>query len=101
MKLSYVLYTEDIIENVLWRWDYAGQEFDITSLSAFCPECKIRLIYDNRSVKSYYRCDRCDNTLFEFQGNRQGIYSHIFREIERRINTGEWLQKVKTDHITG
>ncbi len=85
-------YKQDGIDGVLWKWDYDGNTLAADGFSAFCPNCKKRLLYSYEGYNSKYYCDRCDEFRFIKRGNHEDIIANLYREIERRIHTEEWKE---------
>lgn len=103
-KPEFIQYTEDVLEGVVWRWSWSGNE--ISNLSCFCPACDATLIPE--SIMAVYAgdpnvsliCEQCppDNQSFgiSIQGRVVAqiacdpyvLEGKIKREIYRRIRTG-------------
>jgi len=89
-------YQEDEFFGVLWKWSglYSNE------LTGFCPNCKTRLIfqreyeYDGNGKTSLY-CETCGTKRATLEGDRQFALGIVWRQIERKINNGEWKQVVE------
>jgi len=98
-------YTQDEdIFGVKWSWSYIYGKMDPLSLTAFCPNCTNRLdTEDNwrrgRSGFIYPPITHvCTNCGFrrEHQHQRMELTDRVMKEIERRINSGEFLQRLSS-----
>ncbi len=99
-------YKTDEILGVQWVWNYHGAKLDGTELSAFCPnqKCKCRLDTESACAASggYYRVDEprlsfhCPNCGLkrDFDVDMDKLKRKVFIEIERRIRTGEYVQRI-------
>lgn len=92
------LYTEDYINDVVWRWGWSGDR--ITGLKSYCPRCdaqlvkavtEVRLSFDR--ISSLY-CENCKKFLTEIDAGNDHFYfeSAIRREIDRRVRTDLYKQ---------
>jgi len=93
-------YVEDEIFGVTWHWGYLGNSLDEIK-GAFCPSstCKCRLVQDsNFNARAYDAislvCERCGFKR-DFDCGRDELYRKVLREVERRINTGEFTKEVR------
>ena len=100
-------YVSDEIFGVIWRWRYIGNTIDHDSLAAFCPRSgcmnrlKIGLDPQNPNrPRDYYIfpesivCHRC-NFKHHFDCDGPTIERRVIDEIERLINTGQYVQRMK------
>lgn len=102
-------YVRDEIFDVLWVWGYRGTKLDQSELAAFCPkpDCRCRLDSKSGIVASggYYPVGEprfslsCPNCGFkrEFDRNESDLKRRVFLEIERRINTREYVERMKRE----
>ncbi len=74
----YIDYTEDIIDNIKWKWKYQFDQFDrryvIAEQKAYCPKCDSLL--RGKSIYSVQQteCIRCNFSIQE-----KNIYSDLSR----------------------
>ncbi len=93
-------YVEDRFLNLIWRWKFTKNGFPDTSLWCFCPECNTRVVVVYRhgragALGTSLFCETCGEEKFFVDGkDRDDIKGMISRQIERRINTGEWKDVV-------
>lgn len=94
--ITYRLYRTDTIFGVKWSWDYYGQKIDDESIHGFCPTCLTRLIikeeYYYGGPHDSFFCVRCNKSLIDSKEGKQQILLKVILEIERKLNTGEWLE---------
>ncbi|MFO7679549.1 MAG: hypothetical protein R6X34_05810 [Chloroflexota bacterium] len=91
-------YTEDYINNVVWRWEWWNN--GITDLKSYCPRCDAQLIIyvteDRRTFEhiSNLYCENCKKILMEIDVGNDQFYlvSAIKREIDRRVRTNLYKQ---------
>ena len=95
-------YVNDTIFGIRWSWNYRFDgTMDPTALIAFCPNrnCGHRLdVHDDYERASYMcylpislHCPRC-GFVQKFDCRLDGLQNRVAGEIERRINTGEYLR---------
>ena len=92
-------YTADHFFGVDWKWSYAWGDTP-SGISPFCPRCKTRLVIvdDWVAEKTILRCETCRTDLSTLDGKPHfAIDGTIGRQIERRINAGEWKHHIKRD----
>jgi len=92
-------YTSDIFHGMNWRW-YLDGNLHPHNLRCFCPEDSTRLVYSNDSLwerSATFHCETCGRRWGPIDGNQHDAIAMIERQIERKINTGEWKQVVE-DH---
>jgi hypothetical protein len=88
---EYKHYTEDIIQNVKWRWSWKGKE--ISDISPFCQSCDNQLVlkYDHINYKIDFICERCNKVVATItDANMYGEFDPVKREISRKIRTGDF-----------
>ncbi len=95
-----VLYKSDVVFGMLWRWPFITEEnLPSRDLWCFCPSCATRLIdklgFNGSEMTTNFHCENCGFISRKFIGNRDSALKTVIREIERRINTGEWKDKIK------
>jgi hypothetical protein len=104
-------YKTDEIFGIQWVWDFRGTKLDESELSAFCPKqnCKCRLDRDYAAMASggYFpvgeprfslSCSICGfKRDFEWDWDR--LKRKVFIEIERRIRTREYIQRMQQQQI--
>lgn len=97
---EFLTYTEDMVDGVKWRWNWAGKK--IVRFRAFCPVCDATLVYVREFGELLLVCERClsDGTHAPY-GERgkvvatsgltypEDVKDAAGREIDRRIRTGE------------
>lgn len=98
---SWMAYTEDIFDEILWRWEYSGKNPE--NLSPHCPDDDTVLDYPTgrRSLpdlmKEYttiFICKTCDKPL-TLEGTYKDIEEKICRQIIGNIRNGKWKQVVE------
>jgi hypothetical protein len=101
-QLDWHNYVNDEIFGVRWNWRYFGDKLD-DELSAFCPrqDCKCRLKSElNNNARfnpgKYYPpislvCSRCGFRQ-DYDIDLESLKRDVLVEIERRINTKEFLK---------
>jgi len=101
-------YKHDNIFGVNWIWGYYLNQISSESLGAFCPNehCQRRL-EEKDDINRWYgggyggvmpvtlHCPRCGFSK-SFDEDRQKLYYNVCAEIERRINTGEYIKAIRT-----
>jgi hypothetical protein len=89
-------YKEDEIFHVVWTWKNTPP-INPREISGFCPDCRTRLVYrtDVLDTETVFICDTCKSDLAKFDGDLHFALSTVWRQIERKINTGEWKQVVE------
>jgi hypothetical protein len=99
-------YTSDVIEDVTWEWKY---RLDLHSpvtlhLTAFCAkeECKCRLKVSEEYIKppvgypiarASVKCPHCP-FYKRFDCTQEELFQRVNLEIERRIRTGAFIQRL-------
>ncbi len=90
-------YREDTIFGILWRWDQIPPTMP-NGLSAFCPACGTRLVcnpfYQHTKSDSTFFCETCNRDIAKLDGDLNNVLSAVWRQVERKINTGEWKKTV-------
>ena len=98
-------YVSDELLGLVWHWRYARNEIQELSLSAFCPHCRHRLQpqqdADHRppgpkTAPVTLLCPHCGFKR-EFDSHFDQLKAKVIAEIERRLNTGEYRQRIDTD----
>jgi hypothetical protein len=100
-------FVSDQIFGVLWRWGYTGNSINDNVLSGFCPKqgCMNRLDIDFDSqnpnaaknfdtIPETMTCSRCGFKR-HFDCDRQTLQVKVIHEIERLINTGQYVQRLE------
>jgi hypothetical protein len=95
-------YINDEIFGVRWSWDYFGTRLDARSLTAFCPAISCRHRLDVRpnypaaisKLTISLSCPRCGFTR-DFDWDHDELRKNVLGEVERRLNTGEYLEAPK------
>jgi hypothetical protein len=86
-------YTEDEFFGVIWRWDS-------DETIGFCPNCQTRLVYNlgygYQGMETSLYCETCERTITKLDGNHQDVLGKVARQIEKKVNTGEWKQVVES-----
>lgn len=99
-------FVSDEIFGVLWRWSYSGNTILDYDLTAFCPRtgCMNRLEIEfdpqNPNIPRQYltipesmTCHHCGFKC-HFDCDRQTLQKRVINEIERLINTGQYVQRM-------
>jgi hypothetical protein len=109
---TYFNYREDRFQDIdwqwKWQWTYSGGTIDVDSICPFCPDDGMPMLtrFDEesaqmgQSVPFVAYCEHCKRT-FPLEGPRNFNYSEkelrgfIYRQIYRKLNTGEWRAVVE------
>ena len=93
-------YRQDILFNVRWKWNNIFGTMPSQPLSFFCPVCSTRMVYSENGYpeKTSFICETCHRTVATLDGDLDFALSTVARQIERRINTGEWKDVVVHQH---
>jgi hypothetical protein len=107
IQIDWHNFVSDEIFGVLWRWDYYGNTINDRSLTAFCPRpgCMNRLESEldpanpNFGRQHYgfpetMTCHRC-GFKHHFDCDSETVRRRVVNEIERLVNTGQYLQRIK------
>jgi hypothetical protein len=103
-------YRADEIFGVEWIWSYIYGKLNVNDLSAFCPKksCMCRLTMQENPERMSVRqggfggsvyipvsftCTTCGFTR-QFDSDWKKLKNDVFLEIERRIRTGEFQQRM-------
>jgi hypothetical protein len=101
---NWMSYTEDIIFYVLWQWKYQWKSIDSINTDdviALCPQCLRELNiettsgYGSYETKFYMQCFHCDFQIKNLKGTIYDYKKLVIREIQGRIRSGEYKDKVK------
>ena len=88
-------YKEDNLFSIVWRWRVL---YDDDYIAPFCPSCNTRLIYKRddtyTSHKRIFYCETCSRDIVTIEGDYDSIVKKVWRQIERKVNNGEWKQVV-------
>ena len=88
-------YKEDNLFSIVWRWSVL---YDDDYIAPFCPSCNTRLIYKRddtyTSHKRIFYCETCSRDIVTIEGDYDSIVKKVWRQIERKVNNGEWKQVV-------
>jgi hypothetical protein len=99
-------YRKDEIFGVEWVWSYFGEQINVDDFSAFCPKegCKHRLESElNRNARVNtnlvgfpisLKCRRCGFQR-DFECDLERLTHDAALEVERRLRTGEYIEKLK------
>jgi hypothetical protein len=97
-------YGNDAIFEVWWSWSYRRGLIYLPDLTAFCPneKCRHRLAkrddYERASYQHYLpislHCPRC-GFVMKFDCGLDELQRRVSDEIERRINTKEYLNALR------
>jgi hypothetical protein len=94
------LYKSDFLFGMSWKWSFINSN-DLPSqdLWCFCPSCATRLVcqlgINGNKMTTKFLCENCGFCSNQFVGSNTDALNTVIREIERRINTGEWKDKIK------
>ena len=87
LQPSFKNYTEDMIEGLVWRWqwniDKQAKTFRTVNLNCFCPKCDATLVWD--VLDTGFLCEQC--SLGYLTGelvDRKSFEGKVAREIGRR-----------------
>jgi hypothetical protein len=90
-------YREDIFFGVIWRWDRIPPTSN--GLNAFCPVCGTRLVcnpfFQHTKHGSVFFCETCNKDVATLDGDLQNTLRAVWRQVERKINSGEWKKVVE------
>lgn len=99
-------YTKDIIDDIVWEWDWDSYTFKDEGATPFCMRCSGILVYkDNNSLgmghtlHSNYGALICEHCGFKKMLQEESVldyFQRIKREIYRRARTGEWKSKIES-----
>ena len=94
------LYKSDFLFGMLWKWSFINtNDLPSQDLWCFCPNCATRLVYklgyNGKEMTTNFLCENCGFSSKQFVGNNTAALNTVIREIERRINTGEWKETIK------
>ncbi len=94
-------YISDSFFGVHWTWSYGWRD-EPSDIAPFCPMCSTRLVYmmDPFDGPTVLHCETCSRNIRKMKGKPHFIQGTIARQIERRLNSGEWKQVVETDAIS-
>jgi len=90
-------YTSDFFFGVNWRWTYQWGN-NPACIAPFCPICSTRLVFVRNILdhNTTLRCETCNHDVVTLDGEPHFVVDGtIARQIERRINTGEWKRIVQ------
>lgn len=100
-------FVSDEIFGVFWRWSYSGNSINDHLLAGFCPKqgCMNRLEIDfdpqNPHLAGQFHtlcesmvCHRC-GFKHHFDCDRESLQRRVIHEIERLINTGQYMARLK------
>jgi len=103
-------FVSDEIFGVFWRWNYIGKTINDRALAAFCPrpDCMNRLetaidpqnpnvnrfLSFETGVPETMSCHRCGFKR-HFDCDGRTIQRRVIDEIERLVNTGQYVQRLK------
>jgi hypothetical protein len=115
LNLDPLNYRADEIFGVEWVWSYVYGKLNVNDLSAFCPKksCMCRLTMQEHPERMAMRqsgysagvyipvsftCTTCGFTR-QFDSDWKKLKNDIFLEIERRIRTGEFQQRMTQNKV--
>jgi hypothetical protein len=96
----WIYYVEDEIFSILWQWGYFhDNKINWKSLLALCPACKRQLkeftarygVYNNVFRMD---CPHCSFKSSEFKGELHNIKKDVLAEIDGRIRSEEYKNKL-------
>lgn len=81
----YLVYTEDIFQNIYYRWEYGflDGKYRIGNIQAYCPTCKCRIVRRE--------CQAC-KTVFIDVKDREQSEAMIAYGIENKFNINEFKE---------
>ena len=95
-------YVEDTFgaNNARWTWTYAWDtkrnSWKILNIIPLCPTCKSRTEKDVfLTIGSYANCPKCRLDGYDYHVRVLQLQSDVEQEIIRRVESGEWRQRVK------
>jgi len=92
-------YTQDSFFGVTWRWGYNNGLDSHLRPWCFCPNCETRLVYsENYFGNEKYtvlRCEYCNKDVLKELGSKEYLINKVIRQIERKVNTGEWVNEIQ------
>jgi hypothetical protein len=107
-------YKGDDIFGVSWSWDYWGHTINDSTITAFCPldKCRCRLDwkddyerlihtggYHGATTPTTLICPNCGLSQ-AMQWDSRELRRRVALEIERRLNTGEFMKQLKGKRAT-
>src|SRR5215218_3532774 len=80
-------YQQDRFLGADWRWEYTGRQIHLGSLTPYCPQCRVQMVYVNSSVyrvnvRTTLLCQDCGYKV-EHNGEPSDIIGLVARHIER------------------
>lgn len=81
-------YKADVIDGVLWKWENPNRRITGYCLTCLTPLAKY---FDTMEEYRHYHCETCKVERGKFaEGIWDNFPAAIQRQIQRRINTGDW-----------
>ena len=99
---EYETYVEDRFYGAIWRWRWHGSQ--ICDLWCFCHDCDATLVYDDSSCRiimsdehaTKFICENCQRQIAQVEGgDKDYALSALRREIDRRIRTNEYSNRLQ------
>jgi hypothetical protein len=101
--LSFEDYREDVVFDVRWKWKYPLRGFWRGEIQGFCVTCGTRLVvkkdYFDEGATLY--CETCYKDALPLEGDLDYTLGKVARQIERRIENGEWKSVVEKNSVKG
>ena len=99
-SLSLQNYRQDTMFNVVWKWAETPPS-SIRRINGFCVKCQTRLVYETGfdNNETVFVCEKCGTRSDKFTGDIDNALGVVWRQIERKINTGEWKNIVEQKQI--
>jgi hypothetical protein len=90
-------YTEDLIEDIRWRWTYKDNIYIPEQLASFCSKCDCMIIPNNTSSgprrEVRFICENCNEVIRFPQEYSNDVLQRVTLKIERKIRKRLWLIK--------
>lgn len=92
-----LLYVEDVIFKLRWRWAYLSDK-NLGEVHSFCPHCDFQVFPQVASAYDaidhiVYRCDSCGEQLAVFEDSYSELESKVRRLIQQKLRNGSWAKR--------
>lgn len=96
-------YLEDRFFGAIWRWEYVNGK--PVNIWAYRPQCDTELIYSHQrdvgETNTMLICETCDRSVLTQSGDKNYLIAKVYRQIERKLRTGEWSCTVQNTNNNG
>jgi len=98
MQPPWIKYTEDIFDDIRWRWEYSGK--NPKNFYPYCPNDDTKFDIDERKelfgpTTTFFICDTCRRQWGHFKGFFHNYQGKIYRQVELKIRNGEWKKVIE------